>query len=393
MGKSIAVAGGGIMGCLAALALANDGHSVSLFERQARLLTRASRQNEGKIHLGFTYGLDRSGLTQALMFEHGVRFTERLRRILRTPVDGLLLHRRAICAVEASSMLPPDDARRHFAMIDKLHEAYCEAGGPPLNQEWPFVAEINCGERRRLFSDRVIAAYEICEPYADVAALCDLIDTAVRAHEGIDVHNGVEIALFAGADRPAAVDGEGRVLGRFDAAVNAAWDGLAAVGGDAKADDLCLRAKAGFIVDIAGGRPSVPISFVWGSYGDIVPLSPSQTYISWYPACLMDFTTDLSDGARWYDRVASRFDFEAAFHRATAAFRDLMPGIDFPRRWEDVLAGPILASAKTDIDDPASGLHKRNQFGIFRNGNVFTANTGKFTCAPGLALELAGSFD
>jgi len=52
---NVAVVGGGIFGCTAALRLAKDGHRVSLFERQGSLMQGASGNSHGRIHRGYHY--------------------------------------------------------------------------------------------------------------------------------------------------------------------------------------------------------------------------------------------------------------------------------------------------------------------------------------------------
>jgi hypothetical protein len=51
----VAVVGGGIYGCVAALDLAAAGHTVDLFERHSALLHGASRANQGRLHKGYHY--------------------------------------------------------------------------------------------------------------------------------------------------------------------------------------------------------------------------------------------------------------------------------------------------------------------------------------------------
>jgi glycine/D-amino acid oxidase-like deaminating enzyme len=46
----VAVLGGGLQGCCTALALAESGVRVTLFDRNEQLLSRAAVANEGKIH-------------------------------------------------------------------------------------------------------------------------------------------------------------------------------------------------------------------------------------------------------------------------------------------------------------------------------------------------------
>lgn len=50
-----AVLGGGIYGCVSAIALANKGYSVTLYEKNTEIISAASFTNQYRVHLGFHY--------------------------------------------------------------------------------------------------------------------------------------------------------------------------------------------------------------------------------------------------------------------------------------------------------------------------------------------------
>jgi hypothetical protein len=55
----------------------------------------------------------------------------------------------------------------------------------------------------------------------------------------------------------------------------------------------------------------------------------------------------------------------------------------------DNRGGVILASGRIDVDDPRSPLHSRINVGITSKGTYYSLNTGKYTLAPMLALQMA----
>ena len=63
----VAVIGGGLQGVGIALELSVAARQSTLFEKRGELLTQASFNNEGKIHLGFVYAMDRNLATARLM--------------------------------------------------------------------------------------------------------------------------------------------------------------------------------------------------------------------------------------------------------------------------------------------------------------------------------------
>lgn len=383
MTRTIGIAGGGLMGCLAALSFARRGDRVVLFERLGSLMAGASAGNEGKIHLGFTYGLDKSGQTQKLMHAYGSRFLPALERLFGRDLGELILHRRQYYAVHRDSALTGADVDHHMASIaalDRIGE----------NDPKDIVRSLGRDELASLFSDSIIAAWEVAEPTVDCLALVRLVTEAVADEPRIELRTGTRIGAIRGDARPNVTDRSGKTLGTFDLVINAAWDGLPALEqrSGAPTPGLCLRAKAGFVANVLRGLPDKPVTFVYGSFGDLVPLRNDQAYLSWYPSCLMGFTPESGEDVDWYDRIVTQFDFQAAYTRSCAALRQLIPGMEFAERPVEQRSGPILAFAHTDISDPESELHKRSRFGITRRDGVIAINTGKLTCAPGLAEEL-----
>ena len=72
-----------------------------------------------------------------------------------------------------------------------------------------------------------------------------------------------------------------------------------------------------------------------------------------------------------------------------AGLEALLNGVRFADAPVLTRSGPILAAGKTDISDPASGLHQRTFIGVYERGNVLAIDTGKLTSAPLLAAQVA----
>src|SRR6478609_9219328 len=83
---SVAILGGGLQGCCAALALATRGIRVTLYERNSTLLAGAATANEGKIHLGYTYASDRSLITARTLLRGALSFAPLLKCYLDADV-------------------------------------------------------------------------------------------------------------------------------------------------------------------------------------------------------------------------------------------------------------------------------------------------------------------
>jgi glycine/D-amino acid oxidase-like deaminating enzyme len=387
MPSSVAIVGGGLQGCLAALALAADGHRVAIFERRQQLLQGASRNNEGKIHLGYTYGLDPSTETTRLLLASGVRFYDLLGRLLDRETASLINHRRAIYALHRGSLLSPAAADAHVRNVDRLHRqmlAELALTAPEPLRLW------STSETRDTFGPDIGLAYEVAEDHIDWLALCDEVGTAIAVAPRIAVHTATRVLRIDQTPRPTLIGEYGTEIGGADFVVNCAWEDLArlARASGVTIDGLCLRAKAGFIAG-AASLPSSPVTFCFGAYGDIVPLGRDRTYLSWYPACLAGFTASAEDGADWYEGQRAEFDLGTAYRDSARHFASLCPHVTFAETYDRAQIGPILAQGRSDIVDPHSGLHRRTAIGISGQGRLLSINTGKIAAAPTFALALA----
>jgi hypothetical protein len=55
----------------------------------------------------------------------------------------------------------------------------------------------------------------------------------------------------------------------------------------------------------------------------------------------------------------------------------------------EVDAGVIIAHGRTDVDDPASGLHARTRIGVASVDGYHSVATGKLTTAPLFGVRAA----
>ncbi len=76
----IAILGAGAVGACAALELASRGCQVDLYDENHAPVSRASRVNEGKIHLGLPYAKDQSLRTAGTMITGALHFAATLQR-------------------------------------------------------------------------------------------------------------------------------------------------------------------------------------------------------------------------------------------------------------------------------------------------------------------------
>src|SRR6187549_2139617 len=95
----IAILGAGLQGCGIALEFARRGIKTDLYDLGQACLTGASREHEGKLHLGFVYGNDPSLATAKLMVRGALSFEPIVRQWLGSELDRIPISRPFFYAV------------------------------------------------------------------------------------------------------------------------------------------------------------------------------------------------------------------------------------------------------------------------------------------------------
>ena len=114
----VLVLGAGLQGAGVALELAARGISVTLLERDAVAVNRASLRNEGKIHLGLIYANDPSLGTALLQLEGALRFRSILGRWLGANAGWLSTSTPFHYLVARDSLLAPDALAAHYRAVE-----------------------------------------------------------------------------------------------------------------------------------------------------------------------------------------------------------------------------------------------------------------------------------
>lgn len=394
---AVAVIGGGIQGVCAALALADAGVSTTIFEAGDALLDRASLRSEGKVHLGFVYAGDPARRTAGLMLDAAMRFAPLLEKWIG-PVGWESLRSesfRYVCL--PGSLLGEDALRAHYEEVDQLYrERYRRSGLHYLGSAPDRL--VRAPESRTpgwLARGTVVADTE--EVALDPARFRALLCRAVEASPRVAVrlrHRVEEVERDGGGFvvTSRAGDGAGQ-RSRWDTVVNCSWS-----------DRLRLDRRAGIeplrpwvfrlkfrLTGRLPRRSCVPsCTFVLGPFGDSVRYKGDAVYLSWYPAGLRR-SEELAPPRSWDAPCRSAVAPEEEREVASAVLRELravLPGLG-DVRVTDVGAGVIFAWGSRDIDDPASELHARSEIGLEERDGWYSINTGKFTCAPLFAAQLA----
>jgi glycine/D-amino acid oxidase-like deaminating enzyme len=398
----IGVIGGGIQGACVALEFARRGATVDLFERQPHVLRGASRENEGKIHLGHVYANDASFATARLMCRAATEFAPLLSEYLEQDLATIARSDPFVYAVHARSLLTPDALERRYAKIARsIATAAARPGADYFGERRPdFVRRWTAAEvGRRFDGEHVRAVFETTEIAVDPREVAELLEARLRADPAVRIHTSVRVESVR--PDPHGVRLELRrpepELARFDQVVNCAWDGrlvLDRTAGVPPVRRASFRRKY-FLRLPAAQVPKTlrSTTVVLGGFGDVVRYGGGDVFLSWYPVGCQGLETGLSPSP--LGAGLTREQEQTLRDGIVGGLADLVPAL---RRFSarDLAAaelshGIIFALGDTDVDDPDSRLHQRYQVGPQSFGPYHTIDTGKYTLAPYFARALAQS--
>jgi glycine/D-amino acid oxidase-like deaminating enzyme len=390
----VAVLGGGLQGCCTALALAERGVSVALFDKNDALLSRTAVANEGKIHLGYMYAGDPTLSTAKTMMAGALAFAPFLERYLGQPAHSFAVSDPATYIIHRDSQHSAEEVcaylRTVHALINEAIEgrerAYFGKNLRAPLRPW------SAAEKESEFDPAIaVAAISTPEIAINPLALARALRERVAADPLIEVRCSRTI-LGAEMERDRicvlSEGQDGHFRDRFDQVVNALWDGRLrfneAMGFRVNRPWL-HRLKYGVSFRLPSGVRSPPsATFVLGPFGEVVTYGDGLIYLTWYPECLQAISTDVTP-PNWdtYPSDPLRSRIITGTFRALSAIVPSLRNLDAENLPEaSVKGGTIVAWGKTDIYDPASELHRRFEIGVTSEGRFHSVDPGKLTMAP-----------
>jgi glycine/D-amino acid oxidase-like deaminating enzyme len=397
--QRIAILGGGGAGSCAALEIASHGSGVDIFEQDAMPVMRASRINEGKIHVGFLYANDSSQRTATVMAHGALAFADHLSRWLGLRAEDFVLSTPFLYAVHRDSQVDADRLRRHYtdccagfgALQASLGRTYLGLREPPS------FRELTHDEIEAVLDPRHFAtAFWTSERAVDPRVIAGRLGEAVLGTPSIAFRGGTRVT---GLERDArgrfrVTLADGTRDGPYDQVINALWGGRLAIDRAMGLDPgrrWIHRHKFGTRVRVALTPEALPsVTMVLGPYGDIVNFGANGLYLSWYPLGMVGTSHDPEPPREW-DELDGAYRSDV-FRRSLAAWKQFCPALDelaFSDTDVDPASGVIVAWGTTDIDDPGSELHERYSIGVQSVDGYHSVNTGKYTTMPYLAMQAA----
>ena len=388
-------------GICTSLELAKRGFAVDLYDRNARPLCEASRVNEGKIHLGFVYAKDTTLNTVRLLQDGAMRFKTRLEAFVpdtafqaSAPFDYL---------VADDSLVSVNLIAEHFSKVQDIYnqklctsDSHNYLGSRPEQLSLPFGPPPSPAFFQ---TGKIVASCATKELAIDPDRLADALeDTAERSKyiQFYPCHEIESVNRSGSSFRVCGTSNSGSWFKSYNQVVNALWNSRLLI--DASAG-LPLPASWNFRLKLRVlCEPSDEAAFqssytmMHGPYGDLVRCADDRLYLSWYPSCMRGWSSELKPPDSWskyYRQRMPRGEMKTiAGEILKQAGRDWMPALANLKPI-DVLGGIICGSGTLDIDHHQSGLHQRDEAGVYSQGGFHSVNTGKYTLAPYLASEAA----
>jgi len=396
----VAVLGGGLQGCSTAMALADKGARVTLFDRNAQLLSRAAVANEGKIHLGYMYAGDPSLNTARMMLRGALSFAPFLSRHLELGYEDFALSTPAVYVVHRQSQKSVDEVGRYLAAVHSLVREASAASGNTyfgIDLAKPLKRWSASELERELNPAEALAAFSSPEVAIDPVAIAGLIRRRIEQTPRVEVRLEHEVSSVQGGGPLVVISraGGATVRERFDHVVNALWEGRIALDGKRGSRPKrpwIHRLKYGVVFQPPPGASLTrSITVVLGPFGEVVSNAGGSVYLTWYPHCLRARTRAASP-PHWPTRPEEPLRSEI-IHGTFEALANILPALracDIEAVPDVVVrGGPIVAWGKTDIDDLESELHRRFEIGVTSNGRYHSVDPGKLTTAPLFADQCA----
>jgi glycine/D-amino acid oxidase-like deaminating enzyme len=398
---AIAILGAGLQGACIALELAHRGVPVDLVDQDALPLNRASLRNEGKVHLGFVYAKDESLRTARLMVRGALAFRRLLARWTRGDLERLTLSAPFRYLVPHDSALSPDALAAHYAAVERLYDEGRRDGGDYLggapDPVWRRLGPAEIGPFAA--TEGLQAGFSTAEASVDLRVTAAALRCALASTPSVRLHLGRRVRAVTRGAAGFRVEGEALdgASWRLDAeqVVNALWDGRLVIDrglGLEPPRPWVHRLKYRVMVTLPEALRGMPsLSFVLGAYGDVGVYGDGEGYVSWYPECLRGWSRELAPPAAWTPACTGRLEAAEQAEvgrRVLAAFDALVPGLA-RARIRAVDAGVIFSWGESDITDPGSALHRRDDTGVTSRDGYHSVNTGKLTTAPLFAVETA----
>ena len=390
--KKALVLGGGIQGCCLSIMLKKHGYDVKIIDKSADIFNRASLNQEGKIHMGFNYGLDSSLKTGKKLMLDALHFAPYLEYLIGEKLPWEKFRSLNFnYLVAKDSLLSPEQVESYFQTLQTIYQSFLEntnltyLGKRPkrLFRRTPIPSQLNPDFFQACFATEEVALHP--------ESLKEIIKAKVLS-ENISLCLNQYIADVKKTPTGFAVKTYSKeVVQRFesDLVFNCLWEGKLFLDkkiGIKIEKNLNMRIKFGIITMTQTSLHNLPsFTIIQGPYGDHVNYPQSnQSYFCWYHSSMKGMIVDQIMPSSWERACEGDVpnSLETNLVRENFShFNRLIPALS-NFQGSVIKAGVIVAKGHQDIHKLKSSLHERNENPITKNNGFFSISTGKFTSAP-----------
>ncbi len=392
--------GAGGAGTCAALELTNRGYTVDLFEKASEPISKASFVNEGKIHLGFIYAMDRGLRTAKHMIQGSLHFMSSLKRWININPEDVLSTPFHYC-IHRGSHMNSEELLGHYkqcaAFFDECSKFYRKKYLDLFDVA--YVKLLSPSKVESIANPEYIeAVFETNEHAIEPRTVARKLREALlsQPHINLQLNTTVKSVARDGCKLVvhARTNDHVTVREKYDQVVNVTWDGMPEIDRTMKIEPVsnwCFRYKFGSKILIRLSKTQVPsCTMVQGPFGDIVNFKDKGFYLSWYPIGRTGWSEAYSP-PEW-DALLSASERADVFKRSFDQMMLRIPAmknLDFSHDDISPVGGVIYALGSQDVDDEKSKLHTRHELGIRSFDGYHTVNTGKYTLVPYTGLQIA----
>jgi glycine/D-amino acid oxidase-like deaminating enzyme len=396
--KNITILGSGIQGLCSAFALNEKGFNVTIVEKETELFNKTSRNQEGRVHMGFTYGLDRSGVTGEDVMNNSLHFSGLLEQWLGRIDWNEYLMPKGYYLVDKTSMLSTDELNSYY---EKLQNIYSEilSNNPQLTYFGKRPTSIFKKLKnipRSMSHQHLDTVFITEERIVEMFYLRDLLLKKLN-QTNIHIVTNTEVERIerdsSGFSIIAKTNNEETVL-HGDIVVNCLWNNRLQIDktlGISTLDEPLYRFKVGILGTVDELVPTCSITT--GVYGNISPrLDKRHAYISWHKDCMKELTTNGCTPPAWESSFSEYKNFDPNEDWIKCTIENLIEYVPALKSFKPtmLLPGIICSAGKSDIGDKNSNVHKRGaHMGVYEFDDYYTVDTGKFCSAPYFAHVLA----
>jgi len=380
------------MGCSLALLLARRGVHVTLVDRATEPFGGASRWNEGKIHLGFLYAGDPTLATARKLIPGGLAFRPIVEELVGRPIEGAITNSDDFYLTHRDSIV---DAAAMESYLEKVMGLVKEQAGASellADSLGMAPARLTSAELAQVTSaPEIVTGFRVPERSVQTGLLADWFVDAVRGEPAIDMRLNCRVTGLVQGKGGWRIEAGPAIEGSYDVVINALWEGRAAIDrtvGHIDTESWSYRYRLSLFARTTKDCRLPSAIIATGPFGDIKNYNGRDLYLSWYPAGLLADRDAPGDAVPLHAEVHAREGLvESTISSLERFFPDLRGALSGARI--TVGGGWIVAPGRGSLADPASGLHRRDRFGVSRHGSYVSVDTGKYSTAPWLASRIA----